>query len=307
MTILPTLTPAYVRQDLFGLGGSGKGKPCGEGWISSRLNCGNAAVNAVYETGKATQGRARAEIYNTALRIGAKSNFMGRSAGVAIHKLKNPAGGEEAYQGVFSIRDKVGLFIAGEARQGIQGIRDIGLLPRNKRLFSVQVQLGGSHNAADNKTLTPRQRVQAVRTANKAFDSIISKMEPGTVLVALASDEDHSKEKDKRSLYKRVGFKSISEDDQNMYARVGKSGKLDPNFNPAEIVRKVQAGRTSRERKQIERQRAERERYSRLTEAEKAEEIRLAIERQNEDLARARAAMRRRTISDSIWAAGFEP
>jgi len=300
MTIHSALTPAYVRQDLFGLGGSGKGKPCGEGWISSRLNCGNAAVNAVYETGKAAQGRARAEIYNTALRFGAKSNFMGRSAGVAIHKLKNPAGGEEAYQGVFSIRDKVGLFIAGEARQGIQGIRNLGLLPRNKRLFSVQVQLGASHNAADNKTLTPRQRVRAVRTANKAFDSIIAKMEPGTVLVAVASDEDHSKEKDKRSLYKRVGFKSISEDDQNLYARVGKSGKLDPNFNPTEIVRKVQAGRTIRERKQIERERAERERYSRLTEAEKAEEIRLAIERQNEDLARARAAMRRRTISDSI-------
>jgi hypothetical protein len=305
MTTLPALTPALVRQDLFGLGGGGKGKPCGEGWISSRLNCGNSAVNSAYESGKSVQGKARAELYNAALRVIAKSSFMGRSSGVAVHKLKNPNGGEEAFQGVFSVRDKVGLFIAGEAKQGINDIRQLGLLPKNKRLFSVQVQLGGSHNASDNKTLSPKQRVQAVRTANKAFESIISKMDPGTVLVATASDEDERKEKDKKSLYKRVGFKSIAEGYDNLYARVGKDGKLDPNFNPAEIVRRVETGRRARERRQLDKERVERERYSRLTEAEKVEEIRRNIERQNEELARMRASMRRRSTSDSIWAWGF--
>jgi hypothetical protein len=130
-------------------------------------------------------------------------------------------------------------------------------------------------------------------------------MDPGTVLVATASDEDERKEKDKKSLYKRVGFKSIAEGYDNLYARVGKDGKLDPNFNPAEIVRRVETGRRARERRQLDKERVERERYSRLTEAEKVEEIRRNIERQNEELARMRASMRRRSTSDSIWAWGF--
>ena len=269
MTGLPSLTPASVRCDLFGLGGGGKGKPCGEGWISSRLNCGNSAVNRVYETAKSTQGALKAGAFNAVL-VSHRPKSLRYTKGVSTHKVVESKSNLESYTSVFSVKDKVGLFAFGQARNNTGYLERLGILKPGKKMFTVVFSMGGSSDRAANTTLSRGQRRQAIARAETAFKQTLKQLEEGTILHAQPYDDDEKLLGKKRRLYEHYGFRTIEGSD-DMVARVGKAGEVDRSFNPNTYVAAFN--------KKLNERATE---YARKLEAEHA-----------------------RSIADSIWAWGF--
>lgn len=292
------LTSSSVRSDFLMALSGGKGKPCGEGWISRNLNCGNSGVNRAYEASKSTQGRLKAEAFN-ALLLGNKSQIIKREKGTTLHASKHPVTKANAYQAVFNIRDKVGLLIAGEITNPDNRLKTIGVLKKGSKIFNVQFQLGGSLNAAQVSGLSKKHKLKAVLSTRAAFAELVKKLPEGTILQASAYDTDNNKQTNKDSFYRKVGFTSL-DGGSTLFARVGKEGIIDAKFNFQKELDKFNETQRKEAQEKEKVARAERQRYNSLSEEQKAAELQRLIEEQNKALEELRRQNRRRRDADQM-------
>lgn len=227
------LTPTSVRSDFLMMFSGGKGKPCGEGWISRNLNCGNSVVNRTYEASKSIQGRAKVESLNARL-LWNKTRIINRTKGITVHRTVSPNNNGTIYSAVFNVRDKVGHIAAGEVTEGLQYLRRTNIAPKGARVFTVLFNFGNSASSDANESLSRSKKLKAVAHAATAFNKITKQMPEGTILTAEAYDPNNTKQIKKYRVYQRYGFKPNREGDA-LIARVGKNGQIDKSFDPVKL------------------------------------------------------------------------